>query len=55
MAMLVIRIGLMRVFAPWIADAIAELPAHRYSSANVTSKIAFATATPMAMMAPMND
>ena len=30
-------------------------PARRACSANVTSRIAFATATPIAMIAPMND
>src|SRR5437667_9394082 len=54
-AMLVIRIGLMRVCAPWIAATFEALPVRRYSSAKMTSKIALATATPMAMMAPMKD
>jgi hypothetical protein len=44
-----------RVFAPYGAAAVAALPARRCSSANVTSRIAFATATPMAIIAPMND
>jgi hypothetical protein len=55
MAQLVIRIGRSRLAAPSTAAARADSPPRRRSSANVTSRIAFAIATPIAMMAPMND
>ena len=55
MAMLVMSTGLIRVRAPSSAAAAEERPRTRRSSANVTSRIAFATATPIAMMAPMKD
>ena len=55
MAALVIRTGRMRR-APRRWRSAAEIPpCRRDCSANVTSRIAFATATPIAMMAPMND
>jgi hypothetical protein len=41
--------------APRIAAASALAPSRRYCSAKVASRIAFATATPIAMIAPIND
>jgi len=55
MANVVIRIGRRRLVAPRIAARSAAAPSTRYCSAKVASKIAFATATPIAMIAPMND
>ena len=56
MARLVIRIGRSATGCPVTAAASAGCPpVRRLSSANVTSRIALATATPMAMIAPMND
>src|SRR6185436_18930156 len=52
-AALVISTGRRRARAA--ATAGSASPVRRASSANVTSRIAFATATPIAMMAPMND
>ena len=54
-AKLVIRIGRKRLAAPSTAASASAVPETRLRSANVTSKIAFATATPIAMIAPMND
>ena len=54
-AALVISTGRIRARAAWIAVSSGEPPWRRACSANVTSKIAFATATPMAMIAPMKD
>jgi hypothetical protein len=54
-AALVIRTGRMRARAASIAACNAVPACGRKCSANVTSRIAFATATPVAMMAPMND
>ena len=56
MAQLVIRIGRSRPSAPKTAASAASAPSsRRRRSAKVTSRMAFATATPMAMIAPMND
>ncbi len=54
-ARLVMRIGRSRLAAPSTAAAFASAPARRARSAKVTSRIAFAIATPTAMIAPMND
>jgi len=54
-AKLVIRIGRRRVLAPSIAASYGSRPSARLRSAKVTSRMAFATATPMAMIAPMKD
>src|SRR4029453_18186196 len=54
-AALVINTGRMRDCAASMAVCTGEVPCTRDCSANVTSRIAFATATPIAMMAPMND
>ena len=54
-AALVIRTGRIRDRAASIAASSAVPPRRRACSANVTSRIALATATPMAMIAPMND
>jgi hypothetical protein len=53
--MLVIRIGRRRPPAPSIAAASASIPSRLFCSANVTSRIAFAADTPIAMIAPIND
>ena len=55
MAQLVIRMGRIRLCAPSMAAAAEATPLWRLRSANVTSRMALATATPMAMIAPMND
>ena len=55
MARLVIKMGRRRLAAPSMAAVAEAAPPMRWHSAKVTSKIAFATATPMAMIAPMND
>ena len=57
MAQVVIRIGRSRLPAPSTAAAVADWPrrAGRRLSANVTSRMALAIATPTAMIAPMND
>ena len=55
MAKLVIRIGRRRCLAPSSAACRESAPWRRAFSAKVTSKMAFAVATPMAMIAPMND
>ena len=56
MAQLVIRIGRSRPSRPSTAARLASAPSsRRCCSANVTSRIALATATPMAMIDPMND
>jgi len=54
-ARLVIKMGRKRLCAPSTAAASAAAPPRRLRSANVTRRIAFATATPIAMIAPMND
>jgi len=54
-AALVIRIGRRRSRTAWTPAWAADCPAWRALSANVISRIAFAVATPMAMMAPMKD
>ena len=55
MAKVVIRMGRRRLAAPLTAAASAGAPSRRYRSANVASKIALATATPIAIIAPMKD
>jgi hypothetical protein len=52
---LVMRIGRSRLRPPSTAAISASLLWIRLRSANVTSRIAFATATPTAMIAPMAD
>ena len=54
-AQLVMRMGRSRPCAPSTAASAASAPPRRLRSAKVTSKMALATATPMAMIAPMND
>ena len=55
-AKLVIRIGRSRSRGALDAGLVPRrCPPRRLRSANVTSRIAFATATPTAMIAPMND
>jgi uncharacterized membrane protein YraQ (UPF0718 family) len=54
-AALVIRTGRILDRAASTPAASAEAPLRRVCSAKVTSRIALATATPIAMMAPMND
>ena len=51
-AALVIRIGRNRLRAPSMAASAELAPAVRLRSAKVTSKMAFATATPRLMIAP---
>ena len=51
----VIRMARTRLRAPSSAAFNGSAPPFRLNSAKVTSRIAFATATPMAMIAPMND
>ena len=53
MARLVISTGRSRSTAAARAASAAGAPFTRFCSANVTSRIAFATATPMAMIVPM--
>ena len=55
MAQLVMRIGRRRLRPPSIAAATGSALFCRACSAKVTSKIALATATPTAMMAPIAD
>ncbi len=55
MARLVIRIARNRLRAPSTAASDALAPASRLRSAKVTSKMALATATPTAMIAPIKD
>ena len=55
MAQLVMRIGRNRPRAPATAAAAGSAPSLRLRSAKVTSRMALATATPIAMIAPMND
>ena len=55
MAQLVMRIGRSRPRAPATAASAGSAPSSRWRSAKVTSRIALATATPIAMIAPMND
>ena len=55
MAQLVIKIGRSRARPASTPASPAAAPSVRCRSANVTSRIALATATPMAMIAPMND
>ena len=54
-ARLVIKIGRSRLAAHAAAALVAPAPPMRYRSAKVTSKMALATATPTAMIAPMKD
>ena len=54
-AKLVIKIGRRRLRAPSIAASHGSRPSIRLRSAKVTSRMAFATATPIAMIAPMKD
>ena len=54
-AQLVIRIGRSRLAAPVTAASGTAAPPTLLRSANVTSRMAFATATPIAMIAPMSD
>lgn len=54
-AILVIKTGLNRAEAPVIAAVLADNPKSRRSSAKTTTKIEFATPTPVAMIAPIND
>ena len=54
-AALVISTGRMRDWAASIAVCSGDVPCTRACSANVTSRMAFATATPIAMIPPMND
>ena len=51
----VIRIARMRLVPPCSADAVESPPSCRRISANVTNRIELATATPIAMIAPMKD
>lgn len=55
MAALVIKMGRNLLCAASTAASPAWPLFTRFLSANVVRRIAFATATPMAMMAPMND
>ena len=55
MAQLVIRMGRNRLVLAKMAAACGSDPCIRACSANVSNKIALATATPTAMIAPMND
>ena len=56
MAQVVMRIGRSRLAAPSTAAvAPPRSPWRRRLSANVTSRMALAIATPTAMIAPMND
>ena len=55
MARLVIRIGRTRLAAPSTAACAAVAPSRRRCSANVTTKMPLAMATPTAMIAPMKD
>src|SRR5581483_7981536 len=54
-AALVISTGRIRARAAAMEAETASAPRRRAASANVTRRIAFATATPIAMMPPMND
>jgi hypothetical protein len=54
-ARLVIRIGRTRPLAPSTPASSAGTPPARALSAKVTRRMAFAVATPTAMIAPMND
>jgi hypothetical protein len=54
-AVAVIKIARKRLLPPSTAAAATLAPPRRADSANVTSKIAFATEIPMAMIAPMKD
>ena len=51
----VIRIGRRRLAAPETAASGTRAPPIRSRSAKVTSRIALATATPIAMIAPMSN
>ncbi len=54
-AVAVIKIARKRLLPPSTAASVTFAPSRRADSANVTSKIAFATEIPMAMIAPMKD
>ena len=51
----VIRMARARLWPPSRAASAEDAPAFRLNSEKVTNRIAFATATPIAIMAPMND
>ena len=51
----VIRMARTRLWPPSTAASLEFFPYLRLNSEKVTNRIAFATATPIAMMAPIND
>ena len=55
MAAAVIKMARRRLLAPSRTASCSGLPSCRKRSANETSRIEFATAIPIAMIAPMND
>jgi hypothetical protein len=54
-AIAVIKIARKRLTAPSRAASNADWPSRRWRSAKLTNRIEFATAMPIAIIAPMND